>query len=139
MDMDKDCLFCKIITGEIPSEKVYEDERSFAFLDIKPINPGHTLLVPKKHFANIYETPDDVLVGLAPTVKKLSIAVKKAVKADGVIVSMNNEPAAGQVIFHAHIHIVPRFKNDGYEHWHGKPYENNTEMAGVVSEIKSNL
>lgn len=137
--MDKNCLFCKIIAGEIPSEKVYEDEHSFAFLDIKPINPGHALLVPKKHFANLYEMPDEILAGLAPTIKKLGVAIKKAVSADGINIGMNNDSAAGQLVFHAHIHIIPRFKNDGYEHWHGRPYKNNTEIAEVANKIKSNL
>ena len=133
--MDPNCLFCKIINGEIPAAKVYEDEYSYAFLDIKPINPGHTLLVPKKHYTNIYETPDELLSKLAPIIKKLSIAGKKAVGADGMIVSMNNEPAAGQVVFHSHIHIVPRFQNDGYEHWHGTPYRDG-EAEKVSDQIK---
>ncbi|MBI5817316.1 MAG: HIT family protein [Candidatus Yonathbacteria bacterium] len=136
--MDQNCLFCKIIKGEVPAAKVYEDEHLYAFLDIKPINPGHTLLVPKKHFANIYETPDKILSALAGTAKKLSIAVKKAVKADGIIVSMNNDPAAGQVIFHSHIHIVPRYKNDGYEHWRGTPYRDG-EIEEVEKRIKEML
>lgn len=137
--MDPSCLFCKIIKGEIPSEKVYEDEDSFAFLDIKPINPGHTLLVPKNHYANIYETPDELLSKLAPIIKKLSIAVKKAVGADGIIVSINNDLAAGQVIFHTHIHIVPRHEHDGYEHWRGKFYENEDQTSAVAKKIISNL
>lgn len=133
-----DCLFCKIIAGEIPSEKVYEDENSFAFLDIKPINPGHTLLVPKKHFTNLYEMPDEILANLAPTIKKLAIAIKKAVSADGINIGMNNDPAAGQLVFHSHIHIMPRFANDGHEHWHGTPYKND-EIKEIASRIKTNL
>lgn len=136
--MDPNCLFCKIINGEIPAAKVYEDEYSYAFLDIKPINPGHTLLVPKQHFANLYEMPDEVLANLAPTIKKLGIAIKKAVGADGINIGMNNDSAAGQLVFHAHIHIMPRFKDDGHEHWHGKPYRNN-EINGVAKKIISNL
>lgn len=133
-----DCLFCKIIKKEIPSEKVYEDEYSYAFLDIKPINPGHTLLVPKKHFANLYEMPDEVLANLAPTIKKLAIAIKKAVGADGINIGMNNDSAAGQLVFHAHIHIMPRFKNDGHEHWHGTPYQGG-EKEEIATRIKKHL
>ncbi len=136
--MDPNCLFCKIIKGEIPSAKVYEDEHSYAFLDIKPINLGHTLLLPKKHFANLYEIPDDALSRLAPTIKKLAIAVKKAVGADGINIGMNNDNAAGQLVFHAHIHIMPRFKNDGHQHWHGKQYQD-SEIDGVAKKIISNL
>ena len=134
-----DCLFCKIIKGDIPSAKVYEDEYSFAFLDIKPINLGHTLLVPKKHVTNLYEMPDEVLAELAPIIKKLGIAVKKAVGADGINIGMNNDPAAGQLVFHAHIHIMPRFKNDGHEHWHGTPYKNDAEIKTVAENIVSKL
>lgn len=134
-----DCLFCKIINGEIPAGKVYEDEHSFAFLDIKPINPGHTLLIPKKHFVNLYEIPDEVLAKLAPTIKKLAVAIKKAVGAGGINIGMNNDHAAGQLIFHAHIHIMPRFKNDGYRPWIGGPYKNDAEKYEIVKKIISNL
>jgi len=137
--MNTDCLFCKIIKGEIPSAKVYEDEHSFAFLNIRPINPGHTLLVPKKHFANLYEMPDEILANLAPVIKKLGIAVKKAVGADGINIGMNNDPAAGQLVFHAHIHIMPRFKNDGHEHWHGTPYKNDAEIKTVAKKISETV
>ena len=133
-----DCLFCKIVKGEIPSEKVYEDEYSYAFLDIRPVNPGHVLLVPKQHFANLYEMSDDVLANLAPTIKKLGIAIKKAVGADGINVGMNNDSAAGQLVFHAHIHIMPRHKGDGHEHWHGTPYQN-SETNKTATQIKAHL
>lgn len=136
--MEKDCLFCKIVTGDVPSDTIYEDGHSFAFLDIKPINPGHTLLVPKKHFANLYEIPDEVLRALAPTIKKLAVGVKKAVGADGINIGMNNDPAAGQLVFHAHIHIMPRFRGDGHEHWHGTPHQKE-EMRRVAEKIKSAL
>lgn len=137
--MEKDCLFCKIIRDEIPSAKVYEDEHSLAFLDINPVNPGHTLLVPKQHFANLYETSDETLRELMPVIKKLAIAVKKAVSADGINIGMNNDSAAGQLIFHAHIHIIPRHLEDGFKHWHSKrPYKDG-EINQVVEKIKSVL
>lgn len=139
MFMGKGCLFCKIIGGEIPSAKVYEDEYSFAFLDINPINPGHTLLVPKRHFANLYETSDEALKELAPTIKKLAVAVKKAVSADGINIGMNNDPAAGQLVFHAHFHIIPRHSEDGFKHWHSKrPYKDD-EMNQIAEKIKTSL
>ncbi len=139
MIMEKGCLFCKIIAGEIPSAKIYEDEHSFAFLDINPVNPGHSLLVPKKHFTSLYETPDETLKELSPLVKKLAIAVKKAVSADGVNIGMNNDPAAGQIIFHAHFHVIPRFAADGHKHWRGKrPYKDG-EMDEVAEKIKNSF
>lgn len=139
MFMGKDCLFCKIIRGEIPSAKVYEDKHSFAFLDINPVNPGHTLFVPKKHFTNLYETPDETLKEITPTIKKLAVAVKKAVSADGINIGMNNDSAAGQLIFHAHFHIIPRHAEDGFRHWRGKRAYKDGEMNQTAEKIKANL
>ena len=133
-----DCLFCKIVAGDIPSTKVYEDACAFAFLDITPVNPGHILLVPKEHSENLYEMPDELLAAMAPVVKKLAIAVKDATGAQGINLGMNNDPAAGQVIFHAHIHIIPRFKNDGHKHWQGKPYQDG-EIEGIATNIRMKL
>jgi len=133
-----DCLFCKIINGEIPSDKVYEDERTFAFLDIMPNNPGHTLVVPKKHFENIFDTPNEELYGIFKTVKKVSKAINTAMGSDGINIAMNNKAAAGQIIFHTHIHIIPRYKNDGYKHWPGKKYKDGNEKK-VAEKIRLQL
>lgn len=137
--MDTNCLFCKIIGGEIPATKVYEDEHSFAFLDIHPINIGHTLIIPKEHFTNLYETPDETLSHLAIVIKKLSIAVKSAVNADGINIGMNNDPVAGQVIFHTHIHVIPRFADDGLIHWHGARDYVEGEAAEVAQKIQTSV
>ena len=118
-----DCLFCKIIASEIPSEKIYEDEKTYAFLDIHPVNKGHTLVIPKRHSENIYEIPRSEFCDVMAVVQQLAPKVKSATGADGINIAMNNEPAAGQVIFHAHIHIIPRFENDGYKHWRGEGYK----------------
>ncbi len=134
-----DCLFCKIVAGEIPAAKVYEDEHSVAFLDIQPNNPGHTLLVPKTHARNILDIKEKTLCGIMPALKKLARAVKEAVGADGLNVAMNNEPAAGQIILHAHIHIIPRFANDGHRHFEKRPYKNEEEMNAVAEKIKKAL
>jgi len=137
--MNTDCLFCKIIAGEIPSAKVYEDEHSFAFLDLHPVNIGHTLVVPKAHHVNLYETPDETLSHIAVVVKKLSIAIKTAVNAQGINIEMNNDPVAGQVIFHTHIHIIPRFSGDGFEHWQGARDYAEGEAETVAAKIKMRL
>ena len=134
-----DCLFCKIIAGEIPSDKVYEDDTVFAFLDLHPLNIGHTLVVPKAHAANLYDTPDETLSNIATVIKKLSIAIKSTQSADGINIEMNNDPAAGQIIFHAHIHIIPRFSGDGFIHWNGVRGNNDREMAEVAKKISSAL
>ena len=115
-------LFLKIIRGEIPSEKIYEDENTYAFLDIKPNNPGHTLVVPKKYSRNIFDITENDWIAVMETVRKLAPTIKEAVHADGVNVHMNNEPAAFQEVFHSHVHIIPRFKDDGFKPFGGTPY-----------------
>ena len=135
----QDCIFCKIIRGEIPSAKVYEDEKTLAFLDIKPVNIGHVLVIPKEHFINIYDTPEETMTYLIKAAKNVSIALKKSLQADGINVTMNNEEASGQMIFHSHIHIIPRFKDDGFGPWHGKRDYTEGEIGEVAKKIISML
>jgi histidine triad (HIT) family protein len=116
----EDCLFCKIANGTIPSEKVYEDEHTFAFLDINPINIGHTLVIPKRHAENIMTIRKEELAAVMETVRMLAPVIQRAVDADGINIGINNGSAAGQVIFHTHVHIMPRFEGDGHEHWQKK-------------------
>lgn len=124
------CIFCKIIAGEIPSYKVYEDENILAFLDINPVNPGHTLVVPKKHVFNIEETGEEILCQIIKTVKKVGWSLKKNLTAPGYNVQVNNESAAGQIVPHLHFHVVPRLENDGLKLWPQKKYQ-----AGEAEEI----
>jgi len=132
------CVFCRIAKREIPAEIVYEDENSLAFLDITPINPGHILLIPKEHYENLYEMPDDLLAKMAPVIKKLAVAAKEGVGAEGINLGMNNERPAGQLVFHAHFHIMPRFASDDHTHWKGAPYKDG-EASKVAEKIKSRL
>jgi histidine triad (HIT) family protein len=111
--MEEECLFCKIAMGEIPSEKVYEDSEFLAFLDINPRNPGHTLVIPKKHYDTVLEMPEKEAGELFKLVKKMAVAVKKGMKADGISIGQSNERAAGQVIPHVHFHVIPRFLSEG--------------------------
>ena len=106
------CIFCKIVNGEIPSYKVYEDDSYLAFLDISQATIGHTLVIPKKHYENIFELPEDSKI--FQIVTKLSKAVKKATNAQGVNILNNNGEAAGQTVKHFHIHIIPRYENDNF-------------------------
>lgn len=110
-----DCIFCKIINGEIPSAKVYEDGDVFAFLDISQVTKGHTLVIPKAHHANVYELPEDVAGKLFAVIPKITNAVKKAYNPIGLNLLNNNGEAAGQTVFHYHLHIIPRYgKGDGF-------------------------
>lgn len=108
-----DDLFLKIVRGELPSEKVYEDDVTYAFLDIHPNNKGHVLVVPKEKFRNIFDIDTNTFTALTRAAQKIAVALKDSLGADGVNIVMNNEPAAGQEVFHAHIHVIPRFENDG--------------------------
>ncbi|MBI5456710.1 HIT family protein [Candidatus Kaiserbacteria bacterium] len=130
-----DCLFCKIIRGELPTNKIYEDEKTFAFLDINPVNPGHTLVVPKKHAVDVFEIDEEEWNAVMGAVKKISLAVEKALQPTGINLGMNNKSGAGQVVFHAHVHIMPRFQNDGHELWKGKPYGAG-EAAKIAEKIR---
>lgn len=131
----RDCIFCKIIKREIPSTKIYEDKNIFVFLDINPVNIGHSLVISKDHYENIYDTPTKILCAMTETAQQLSVAIKIALKADGINIEMNNEKIAGQLVPHAHLHVVPRFEGDGFTHWHGQRPYNEGEMEKVAEEI----
>lgn len=109
----EDCIFCKIAGGIIPSYKVAENDVAYAFLDIHPANSGHTLVIPKRHAENVFETTLEEWRGMQDLVHELSIAVEAATEAHGLNIKMNNRVHGGQDVMHAHVHIVPRFKGDG--------------------------
>jgi histidine triad (HIT) family protein len=107
--MTEPCTFCKIVRGEAPASYVYGDEEVMAFLSTRPINVGHTLVAPKRHCENIFEISEEEVAHLSKIVKKVAYAVKKAVSAEGIRIVQNNGEAAGQVIFHLHVHIIPMY------------------------------
>ena len=111
--MTDECLFCKIAKHEIQSYVVYEDNDIIAFLDIKPVSKGHTVIIPKEHFTNISDASDEILKKIIVVVKKLSNALMKITHAKGFNVCVNNFKAAGQLVDHLHFHIIPRYENDG--------------------------
>ena len=114
--MSESCMFCKIARKEAPASIVYEDEKVIGFLSIQPINTGHTLVVPKKHYENIYEIPAGEVAHLYKIVKKMAQAVRNAVNSQGIRVVQNNGEAAGQVIFHLHVHVIPMNNNHSWLH-----------------------
>ncbi|TRZ77434.1 HIT family protein [bacterium] len=109
-----ECIFCNIVENKIPVHKVYEDNFTLAFLDIAPVNPGHTLVILKKHIENIEEASEEDLCNLIKTVKKVGNAIKTGLKVSGYNVNVNNGSVAGQVISHIHFHIYPRLEGDGH-------------------------
>ncbi|MGT2771582.1 HIT family protein [Streptococcus marimammalium] len=106
----EDCVFCKIVSGDIPSSKVYEDDDVLAFLDITQATDGHTLVIPKKHVRNVLEMDEKTAETFFSRVPKLARAIQKAMDAQGLNIINNNEKVAGQTVFHAHIHLLPRYQ-----------------------------
>lgn len=118
------CIFCKIIRGEIPSTKLYEDDEVLSFLDISPANKGHALIIPKEHYETLNEIPSEKLVKMIEIVQKISKSIEAEIKPDGYNIIMCNREAAEQVVPHAHIHVVPRFKTDDFKiAWTHKKYD----------------
>ena len=113
MSRDPDCIFCKIVAGEIPSFKVFEDDATLAFMDINPANEGHALVIPKEHAVDLYAVPDEALTRTAVTAKKVAAAVARTLNPDGLNLVQCNGAAAAQSVMHFHVHVLPRSKNDG--------------------------
>jgi len=133
-----DCLFCKIAAGEIPAQKVYEDTHVIAFLDIKPVHLGHTLVVPKEHAEDVFSVSPESWGYVQETVRMLSSHVLDASGADGINLIMNNRRSAGQLVDHVHIHIIPRFTDDGMK---GLPQHEETPevLAEMAEKIRNEI
>jgi len=130
-----DCVFCKIVAGQIPSTKVFEDEHTLAFMDLGQVNPGHVLVAVKKHAENLYALDDAQAAALAKASVRVSRAIRDAFKPEGLSVYQANGKAAGQTVFHYHVHLLPRHAGDGMElTWPVKnpPREKLEECAGKI-------
>src|SRR3989338_1693375 len=135
----EDCIFCKIIFGKIPSAMVYEDDNTISFLDIMPANKGHCLVVPKKHDETFLDISDESLKNLILAAKKVAKALSLSIGSGSYNLVMNNGKEAGQVVAHAHMHLIPRFKGDRLRiKWSHKKYEEN-EMKELQEKIKKFL
>ena len=130
----EECLFCKIVKGELPSSKIYEDEDTLAFLDLFPVNKGHSLVISKEHYENIFDVPAENLSKISSVMKNVADAVKKGVNADGISIAQSNGKDAGQVIPHIHFHVMPRFKDDGLKLWPQGKYE-----EGEMDKFKEDI
>ena len=136
--MADDCIFCKIIAGEIPSAKIYEDEQILAFLDIGPLSEGHCLVVPKDHYLRFEQLPADLASALARRLGPVAQAVVKAVNAEGYNILNNNGRCAGQLVEHVHFHIIPRNLGDGvFTQWPAGKYPPGRmdELADMVKNL----
>ena len=132
---DENCIFCKIAAGEIPSKTLYEDEEFRVILDLGPANKGHALILPKDHYADLFTLPEEKAEKVMSLARKMGTQIKDALHADGLNLVQNNGECAGQTVFHFHMHIIPRFKNDGQKiGWiPGKPSDE--ELEEVRKEI----
>lgn len=108
-----DCIFCKLANGVFPTNKIYEDDDFTVILDISPANLGHSLIIPKQHYDNLFELDDELAAKVLPIAKKIGAVIKEELNADGINIVQNNGIAAGQTVYHFHTHIIPRFDNDG--------------------------
>ncbi|RMD58792.1 HIT family protein [Candidatus Parcubacteria bacterium] len=133
-----ECIFCKIINDELPSHKVYEDDKVLAFLDILPISPGHTVIVPKKHSADLENLPNDDLCAMALAIKKIGKAMMAGLNVKGYSAFLDNKSAANQHVPHTHFHLVPRKEGDGLERWPQSGYEEG-EAEFYLKKIKNNI
>jgi histidine triad (HIT) family protein len=136
----KDCIFCKIIAGEIPAAKIYEDELVLAFLDIAPINPGHILVIPKEHHSGASTVPEATAGRMFKVGSRIGVALKRALDYDGFNLHLADGTCAGQVVMHSHIHVVPRGAEDGFRwNWRQMPYGDDAERDEVVAKVIGKL
>jgi len=141
-----ECPFCGIVSGRAESSIVYEDGAVVAFMDLFPANTGHVLVIPRRHWENIFEIPEDVLAHLFMVVKKVSAAVKRTVEAEGVTVLQLNGRAAGQTVMHFHVHVIPRFSGDPISralgavmNHHGLGRAEREKLEETTRKIRENL
>jgi len=134
-----DCIFCKMVAGEMPAEKIYEDEIVLAFLDIGPVSDGHTLVIPKQHFERLHDCPAELLGEVACRLRRIAEAIAGAMESDGYNLLCNNGRAAGQLVEHLHFHIIPRNMGDGvFDRWASYRYPEG-RIAAIGEAIRKNV
>ena len=130
-----DCIFCKIVSGDIPSTKIYEDEDFLAFLDLSQATRGHSLLIPKKHYRNILEMTGDEASALFAKVPALANQIVNTLDAEGINIILNSEEVAGQTVFHTHVHLLPRYSNDDGPDFLHTP-QHDYDLETIANQIK---
>ena len=138
--MSSDCIFCGIVSGEIPGRTVYEDDAVQAFLDANPLAPGHTLVVPKEHAETLSDATAAEAGALMEAARELAPRIEDAVDADATTVAVNNGEAAGQEVPHVHVHVVPRFEDDGigpiHGLWRSRPDVSDDELDEIAAAVR---
>jgi histidine triad (HIT) family protein len=136
----RNCIFCKISTGEIPAAVIYEDSIIIAFLDIAPINLGHILVVPKEHYASVATIPENVTGRMLKVASRIGVAQKRALDCDGYNLHLADGECAGQVVMHAHLHVIPRGVEDGFHwNWRHLKYADDSEKLTLAGKIIEKL
>ena len=136
---EDNCVFCKIASGEIPSYTLYEDEDFKVFLDLSPTSFGHALIIPKEHYRNLFELDDSIASKSLVLAKKVATAMKKSLNCDGLNILQNNGEVAGQTMFHFHIHVIPRYKNDNTQIIFDQKSLTEEDAHKIIDSIVSNL
>jgi histidine triad (HIT) family protein len=139
LSFDESCIFCKIVKKQAPASIIYEDETVIVFLDKRPLNEGHTLVIPKKHYVDIFDIPENQLSQVHKVAKQVSVAVKKATKADGISIIQQNGKAAAQDIFHLHVHVVPRFEGQKLPRFSDLKEVERGKLEVMAKKIKQEL
>jgi histidine triad (HIT) family protein len=132
----EDCIFCKIAAGDLPSERVQEDEHTVAFMDISPWTRGHALVIPRNHSPNLYEVGEDDLRHTSSAAKRLALRMRERLRCDGVNLLNASEPAAWQTVFHFHIHVIPRYRDDPLQLPVQPQQAEPAELAEVAAELR---
>ena len=134
---DTNCIFCKIANGEIPSFTIYEDDKFRVIFDLSPATKGHSIILPKDHFKNVFELSDEYAKEVMLVAKKVASAMKEVLNCDGLNILQNNEEVAGQTVFHFHMHLIPRYKDDGLKpSWITGELDKNvaSQLAAAIKE-----
>ena len=134
---DSNCIFCKIANGEIPGRTIYEDEDFRVVLDVAPATKGHALILPKDHYRNLLDLPEDKAEGVIRIAKKMAVLMKDKLGCDGVNIVQNNEEAAGQTVFHFHMHVIPRYQQDNQKIGWNPTSPTGEELDQLAEQLKA--
>lgn len=138
MNAKEDCIFCQIVAGAAPAQRIAEDERTLAFLDIFPVATGHTLIVTKQHCDNLFEAEPEDVAAVARNSVALALALRRVFQPAGLGVFQLNGAAAGQTVFHYHMHLIPRAEGEAFE-LHGRKRSSDAELAGIAARLRAEL
>ena len=136
---DDNCIFCKLANGVFPTNKLYEDDDFTVILDASPANKGHALIIPKQHYANLFEIDDEVSSKVLPLAKRIAAAVKEETNSDGINIVQNNGTAAGQTVFHFHVHVIPRYDSDDFNIGWPQGEPDNNEQTALAERLSKKL